>query len=377
MARLTDIQLQQLLEKYHAGKCSDEELEMLQQWFDATGEEDGASQLPEHMREQVTAEMYEEFSNRLFKNEQPAKVRRIRTAIAIAAAVLILFASALIYRAIQNGEAKHVGRRPTASIDVEPGKNGAVLTLADGSVIVLDSIGNGTIAMQNGVQVISKEGQIAYSANETGTAAMAYNTLTTPKARQFHIVLPDGSKVWLNAASSLKYPVAFNGAERTVELTGEAYFEVAHHAAPFKVKAGATEIIDLGTAFNVYAYVDEPVLNATLLQGAIKIQDKILGPGQQARIRGNAMNLVKLSNPEDVVAWKAGNITFDNIDVATLMRQIARWYNVEVVYRGAVPQERLIGTISRQTNLSTIVKVLNEYGISCHMEGNMLVVAAQ
>jgi ferric-dicitrate binding protein FerR (iron transport regulator) len=373
MALLSDIQLLELLDNYKAGTCSEAEMQLLQRWFDETDEQERAYQLPEQARQDFNSKMYVAFTERIAQHQRKSKVRSMRRVVAIAASVLIAMLGAYgLYYSIQNETVGSVIEKPIT--DIAPGRKGALLILADGSTIVLDSTGNGAIATQNGIQVINADGQLSYQPPENADAATIYNTLTTPKARQYNLVLPDGSKVWLNAASSITYPIAFNGADRVVEVTGEAYFEVAHQAKPFKVKVGATEIIDLGTAFNVYAYNDEPTLVATLLQGAIKIQDKVLTPGQQASIKGQAMNILKLSNAEDVIAWKSGNISFDNIDVATLMRQLSRWYDVDIIYNGRVPQERLIGTISRQTNLSTIVKVFNSYDIPCKIEGNKLIV---
>lgn len=376
MPPLTDIQLLDLLDKYHTGNCSASELELLQQWFDTVSEEEAAWQLPEASQQEFTAEMFEEFRNRMLQHSRQGKIRRLQKAMAVAASVLtVLVSTYLFYSHIQKKEVMSV--QANAATNGEPGQNGALLTLADGSTIALDSAGSGTIATQNGVTVINADGQLQYKAMESGNVTIAYNTLVTPKARQYNLVLPDGTRVWLNAASSIKYPVAFNGVDRNVEITGEAYFEVSHNAKPFKVKAGSTEIIDLGTAFNVYAYNDEPALKATLLQGAIKIQDKILKPGEQAQVNGSTMRVTKLSDAGDVIAWKNGEINFEHVDVATLLRQVSRWYDVEIVYKEALPQTRLLGTISRQTNLSTIVKVLNEYGISCKIEGNKLIVAAK
>jgi ferric-dicitrate binding protein FerR (iron transport regulator) len=192
------------------------------------------------------------------------------------------------------------------------------------------------------------------------------------------LVLPDGTKVWLNAASSITYPVAF-GNERKVKITGEVYFDVVHDATKsFKVVAGKTEITDIGTEFNVYAYYDEEIMKTTLLEGAVKVNGKLLDPGQQAQVDKNAqIKVINLTNAEDVIAWKRGLINFNATDIPALLRQIGRWYNIEVKIQGKLPDIYLTGTIPRNTKLSSVVKILELNNLKCSIQENKLLISAK
>jgi len=269
--------------------------------------------------------------------------------------------------------------------DIAPGGNKATLTLSDGKKIILTDAKYGTIASQ-GHTLIRKanDGQILYNTANAGKAnggaTMLYNTLTTNRGEQYKVVLPDGSKAWLNAASSLRYPVAFNGKERVVELTGEAYFEVVHNSAqPFRVRSRGQVVEDLGTHFDVNAYDDEPAMITTLLQGKVNVTDdgysRVLYPGQQAVAAANAkLKVFADVDAEEVTAWKDGRFVFDNANIQTIMRQIARWYNVEIVYEGDVADRFFTGDISRNTNLSELLKALELSNIHFKLEGRKLIV---
>lgn len=254
-----------------------------------------------------------------------------------------------------------------------PGGNKAVLTLANGEKIVLTDAKNGELAQQSGIR-ISKlmDGTIVYEiAGQAKTrGAEAWNTIETPRGGQYQIILPDGSHVWLNAASSLRYPAKFTGKTREVELSGEAYFEVAHNARqPFIVGSIAADrktrqrIVVLGTHFNVNAYTDEPVIKSTLLQGAITVSSTgngkiILKPGQQSAINAKG-TLLSNVDVDDVVAWKNGYFLFNDENLASVMRKISRWYNVDVEFKNAELQAELFsGTVSRYKNISQVLRVI-------------------
>jgi ferric-dicitrate binding protein FerR (iron transport regulator) len=263
-----------------------------------------------------------------------------------------------------------------------PTSSNAVLTLANGQVVVLDSAGNGTIVKQGSVDIVKlADGQIAYKGIGQNTG---YNTLSNPRgSKVVSIVLSDGSKVWLNAASNIRYPVAFSGKERKVEISGEAYFEVAHNAAkPFIVQKGETEVRVLGTHFNVEAYDDESSLDVTLLEGSVSVatqksisRPKVIRPGEQAQVRqdGN-IKLASSVNLNEVMAWRDNMFSFNGADIETIMRQVSRWYNVEVVFKKPVT-EKFYAEVSKNTNISTLLKMLEATkAVHFKMEGDVIVV---
>ncbi|SHN32047.1 FecR family protein [Chitinophaga sp. CF418] len=263
--------------------------------------------------------------------------------------------------------------RPIANVeqqqhqaDIPPGADRATLTLADGTEIPLDSATQNTLAKQ-GNTIISKpgNGRLAYQSGSVLSQEIPqYNILRTPRGGQFQVQLPDGSKVWLNASSSLRYPVAFTGNARTVELNGEAYFEIAANATqPFIVKAAHTNIQVLGTQFNVMAYEDEASIKTTLLTGAVKVNDKRLYPGQGASIdrQSGALSMQEHVNTEAVIAWKNGLIQLEGEDIHAVMRLITRWYDVSVTYNAPV-NAHFRGIIPRNVPLSQVLKMLEMTG---------------
>jgi len=254
--------------------------------------------------------------------------------------------------------------KPTKQLvnDIAPGHNGAILTLATGEQILLDSTGDGSLAQQGNVSVVKKNGELVYKDAGQNSGAV-YNTMTTPKGRQFNLVLADGSRVWLNAASSITFPTAFSGKERKVSVTGEAYFEVAHDATmPFIVESGENAVKVLGTHFNINAYNDENAVKVTLLEGSVDVRSgmstRVIKPGQQAQI--NKDEQIKLNNNVDVehvVAWKNGRISFQGADIGTVMRQMSRWYDVDIEYNEKM-NDLFYADISRSTMLSDVLKAL-------------------
>jgi transmembrane sensor len=263
-----------------------------------------------------------------------------------------------------------------------PASSHAVITLANGHHIILDSIQNGRITTQGRVQLVKLDDEhIVYK----GTSdVLTYNTLTNPRgSRVVHIILADGTKVWLNSESSLRYPTAFTGNERVVEITGETYFEVARNEAmPFKVKKDAMEVTVFGTHFNINSYEEEGKMAVTLLEGSVDVASAInkktihLKPGQQAQLSNTGnLSLSKEVNTDDVIAWKNGKFQFgEKCDIGAIMRRLARWYDVEVEYRGTVSQH-FGGSISSDANLSQVLKVLETTGdVSFKVEGRKITV---
>ncbi len=270
--------------------------------------------------------------------------------------------------------------------DVAPGSNGAILTLANGQRIILDSTGNGTLALQGRTKVINQDGQVIYNKGGSTGSELMYNTMTTPNGRQYQLVLADGSKVWLNAASSIHYPTAFTGKERRVEITGEVYFEIASTyksdgktKLPFVVTVNGMNVEVLGTHFNIKAYNDETSTQTTLLEGKVKVvtggMENMLKPGQQAVLsRMGTMKVMDDVDVDAVMAWKNGFFSFDQTDFSAVMRQLARWYDVEIVYAGEVPNRKFGGGISRNTNLSEVLQILEESKIYFRIEGKKIIV---
>jgi transmembrane sensor len=308
------------------------------------------------------------------------RVHFLKTAwVRYAAAIIIIFGiSAYLWSTRQKEQPILTENKPTpVKNDVLPGTSRALLTLADGRTIVLDSAANGQLAREEGASIVkNSDGQIVYKAVGKA-AAVAHNTMSTPRGGQYQLTLPDGTEVWLNAASSITYPTAFMENTRTVKIVGEAYFEVAGNPSkPFIVAVdGKPSVEVLGTHFNVNAYTDEPVVATTLLEGSVRTGNRILRPGQQARI--NASNTITIDEHVDVnkaMAWKNGVFNFEGADLKTVMRQLSRWYDLDVEYASGVPPVEFGGKLKRDLNLSQILKVLENSAVNFDLEGRRLIV---
>ncbi|NHA03542.1 FecR family protein [Mucilaginibacter sp. HC2] len=273
--------------------------------------------------------------------------------------------------------------------DLLPGSNKAILTLADGSKIVLDDTKRGKIASQQNIVITKDEsGELVYQVAEATQhedqplfEKVVMNMLATPRGGQYEIVLPDGTKVWLNSASSLKYPTAFAGNERRVELTGEAYFEVSKDPnKPFYVKTTTQTVTVLGTHFNINSYADEATTKTTLLEGSVKVISNTSGasvklkPGEQAVNTINTIDVKENADIDEAVAWKNGKFLFRNTDLHTIMRQLSRWYDVDVEYQGNVVQKHYRGRISRNVPVSEIFQILKTSGINFTIDGRKIIV---
>lgn len=249
---------------------------------------------------------------------------------------------------------------------IQPGSNKAMLVLADGSTLPLDSAHLGEIAQQGDARIHNNGEGITYQANGKA-AGIVYNAIVTPRGGQYQLGLPDGSRVWLNAASSIRFPTAFAGKERRVEISGEAYFQVAPNAAqPFIVAVKGNEAMEvqvLGTSFNIMAYADEAAITTTLESGAVQLSrggaKAMLQPGQAGTLAGNASFSVGPADMEQALAWKDGKFRFRNTSIQTIMRQIARWYDVEVTYSGDLSDVRLTGVISRRADADDLLHILS------------------
>ncbi|PWV45404.1 FecR family protein [Chitinophaga sp. S165] len=294
---------------------------------------------------------------------------------AVAAAV-VLFVAAGAYYLLHRKPVQHMAAATLK--DISPASNKATLKLADGSTVTLDSAGR-QVLQQGGATVQQSGGQIVYVV-KNNNEPLRYNTLTTPRGGQFKVKLPDGTDVWLNAASSLRYPTVFSGGERRVEVTGEAYFEVASLAEkPFRVSVnGQTEIEVLGTHFNVNAYLNERSLQTTLLEGSVRVKQGnekiILQPGQQARVgqqdnTTQQLTLVKDPDIEKVMAWRHGVFNFDGATLEEVMKQLERWYDIDIVYEKGIPDIRFGGELNKNINLQDLLVILEKTEVHFRLEG--------
>ena len=350
-----------------------------------------SSHSPEQSAPANTPSLSEETSHRIFSRivgsvPLPAErlpIRRIPGWIGWAGAAAIVIAALVNLPFLKHR--KHetaIADGQPAKYDAAPGKTSAVLTLAGGQQIELDSAAGGTISRQGNMMVINMKGTLAYNATSpatttsptaiaptanNNTATTSYNTLTTNPGNQYQLVLPDGSHIWLNAASSVKFPVNFSNRERSVEISGEAYFEIAPDSKrPFLVHYKDMTVQVLGTHFNINAYTDEQTVATTLLEGSVKVirgsDQTLITPGQQVQMNSKSMKVLSDINMEEVVAWKNDEFYFHRADIRGIMRQLSRWYNIKVDYEGQEIEERFYAKIPRSAPLSEALKALSLTG---------------
>jgi ferric-dicitrate binding protein FerR (iron transport regulator) len=308
---------------------------------------------------------------------------------AAAAAILLMVCAGGYYWLTRQPSKQVAGTKQLPVNDtIVPGSNKAELRLADGSKILLDSTQQGTISKQGDAKVINHNTSVlAYDARWTTSREVVYNTLSTPRGGQYQLLLADGTKVWLNASSSIRFPVAFTGKERQVSITGEAYFEVAKNATmPFIVhfssatgegKEGTVEV--LGTHFNIMAYDDERSINTTLLEGSVRVSKgtnyKILKPGQEGKITQSGDIKTGIADIEATMAWKNGWFQFNSLDIERIMRQVARWYDVEVTYDGNIPTGHFSGIVNRNNNIAQVLKIMQAGGVNFKIAGRKVIVS--
>lgn len=283
----------------------------------------------------------------------------------VAVSLVLFYFSILVYRLhfLNRSDNQQIREHETATItarNIHGVRSGAVLHLSNGKTLSLDSLSNGVVAEQNGVKILKSKNGLVYVGKAKQTL---YNDVTTARGQQWSLTLSDGTKVKLNAGSSIHYPLTFNGSERLVRITGEAYFDVVHNQSrPFIVEAGGTRIEDIGTRFNVNAYRDEPVIKTTLLHGSVKVStgssSQILIPGQQARTDATHLISVSKVNTDNETGWINGEIIFDNEALEEVMKKVSRWYDIDVTYEGKIPKRKFVGSISSQLSLSEFLKLL-------------------
>lgn len=354
-------QFKELLRRYLTNQCSSAEKAFVENWYNQHTVENP---------EQLTAAEYEEDITCIHDHleqsqQQQQKTRTLWPRIAVAATVLFTLGVFIYY--------SFPGKQNSADVniqDVKAGTDKAMLTLADGSKISLSDVKTGEIAVQSGLKISkSNDGQVIYTSAPAESTAKnlkspQFNTIETPRGGKFQILLPDGSKVWLDAASSLKYPVEFAGDERKVELTGQAYFEVAKSKGKsFKVTSGKQELEVLGTHFNINAYDNQASILTTLLEGSVRLTvndnntSTLLKPGQQSSLEAKEFQIRQV-DVEEAIAWKSGFFVFDRDDVPTVLHKLERWYDVDISIEGEFDQIKIGGTISRSKSLSEVLRVL-------------------
>lgn len=302
-----------------------------------------------------------------------------------AAAVIILAVSIVV---LQTNITTRAAKKTEQVADLPPGKSGAILTLTNGDQLVLDSLGNGIIARDGGSETVLHDGKLIYNVRSGNSGEIGYNEMTTPKGRNFRVELPDGTLVWLNAASSIRYPTAFTDDKREVTIKGEAYFEVMKNPnMPFIVHVdNRADIEVLGTHFNINAYSDETVIKTTLLEGAVRLtrnpepgtqnaESVTLKPGEQGLLTAN--NKLQTTNKidlEQVMAWKNGLFNFEGAALSEVMKQLERWYDIEVVYEKGIPDIAFGGEMTKNISLAGLLLVLEKSDIHFKIEGRKLVV---
>lgn len=386
-----------LLSRVKAGSATEAEALELSQMLQRPGLEDSLKAIWDNLPQAtnpISPESRKQILANILASETPvipinrySRSRKLKAALAIAASLLlILFAGNWFFLRNANEKSNQglsVATSKLPSTEIIPGGTRAELILGDGRAVNLDSVQNGTIAIQGNADVKNVNGRIIYvTGNEERTApSTTYNTLRTPKGGFYQLTLSDGTKLWLNAASSLRYPVAFNDKERTVELKGEAYFEVAKDASrPFRVQVNDMAVEVKGTHFNVMAYDNENSVKTTLLEGSVQVSgtgyNALLQPGQQAKLTANnQLEVLDEVNTEQVVAWKNGYFHFDRAGLEVLMRQIERWYDVSVHYEGKIQQRSFGGKISRSSKIQDVLKILELSRVSFRIEGKNIIVS--
>lgn len=338
-----------------------------QQWAEVLAEDKSALQISNEQEILHRILAYHVGSNEISRNKKSIRYKYLA-----AASILLVIATGLFFFSQQRIAPQ---KQFVATHVIVPGKNSATLTLANGKKIILSDVANGELAKEAGVKISkSADGQLIYEMTGTSANPDQLNILSTSNGETYRIRLPDQTEVWLNAASTIKYPVSFtNHSTRKIELTGEAYFEVAKDKRrPFLVESNEQQIEVLGTHFNVNAYSNERETKTTLIEGSVKVQSLspvetgagqvILKPGEQSVLSGHEFHVAK-ADLEEAIAWKMGFFKFRDENIQSIMRKVSRWYNVEVIYKGEIPESGLEGTVSRYQDISQLLDMLQSTGL--------------
>lgn len=393
------LQLEVLIKKYIKNECTAQEVQTLLNAFNIPGNEallkallteqyhnleitGNASPEEEHVFEQI----HHKLISRIKQGDEAPKIRWLNWRTAAAAIIIIAAGAGTIFSLkLPQRFAPANDIVKTTKPDILPGSSKAILTLANGKKMILNSTPNGIIARQGNIVIQKDAGGTLINITDThaqGNNLNAYNIVETPIGGEYSVTLADGTKVWMNATSSLKYPVQFSGNERVVELTGEAYFEVAKDAAkPFKVKSSGQTIEVLGTHFNINAYENEGVMKTTLLEGRVKVLNKesvqFLSPGQQSVMNFGGDGRIKVltgTDTDEVTAWKEGYFQFNQADIHTVLRQLSRWYDIKVNYSPELTSKEFQGAIQRDLKFSQVLRILGKTKLHFTVKGKEVMV---
>jgi len=376
----------ELADKWLKGTITPEEKAWYEQWYRTF--DDSQTQVTTGSAaaaDEIGGRVYKKLDARMHQPEKTGIRKIVVFRRIVAAASILLFLSIggyfLLNKPVKNQVAAI--KPGTFKNDIQPGSNNAILTLANGKQIVLKNAGKGLVASQGNIQIQkTADGELKYETGNAGHAntGISFNTVTTKRANKIDVVLPDGTIAYLDAASSIHFPTAFTGNSREVAITGQVYFEVAHDKTkPFRVIVKGQTVEVLGTHFNINAYDDETEVKTTLLEGSVKIsingQSATLSPGEQAQI-GVIANKINIIHPDldEVMAWKNGLFKFNNTDLQTTMRQLVRWYDVEVVYDGTNKNYHFGGYIPRDSKLSEVLRILQLSGVKFSIVGKKIIV---
>lgn len=372
---MTNQELSEIIERIAANKASADDLRKYDAWCNAMQDVPGA-ELPSNFDEKQQ-HMWERIQHTI---DRPNRTGKIWFPAAAACIIILVITGTFAWKhyksipALQGNAVQHLA-------DIAPGKHTGTLTLANGKQVLLSDISQGELLNEDGARISkTTDSTLVYQADigSNGAPSLSYNILSTANAQQYQLTLPDGTKVWVNAATSLKFPVSFKGmANREVILDGEAYFEVAERVQqPFIVKTRGQEVRVLGTHFNINSYTDEPFVKTTLLQGAVKINEQvILKPGEQASSNNDGELSVSKVNATATIAWKDGYFDFTDEDIYQIMRVLSRWYDVSVIYEGTIPGDKMSGRIRKYENASKVLDMVERTGLlRFKIEGKKIIV---
>lgn len=375
-------QAKELLLKYQSGRCTAEEQAIVEDWI-TFGKVTDFNPTDQDLERNLN-----DLDRRLGITQNIKRPRINYNIVAAAAAILLFLGTAFYFYSPKTSITKDNTKLLAEIQDINPGSNKATLTLADHETFDLEKTPGQTLVQENNLNISNtQQGQLIYQVSESNLSyeikpenPLALHIVTTPRGGQYRITLSDGTKVWLNSYSSLKFPAQFSSNERNVELKGEAYFEVAKNAAkPFKVKVNSTVVKVLGTHFNIMAYNDEPLLKTTLLEGSVQLNNgttaNVLKPGQQGIVNKSGFVKVVNADTEQSIAWKNGYFFFNKTKLTDIMKQLSRWYNIDIIYKGKMPvEEEFVGKIRRDFKLSKTLEMLEFSNVNFKTTGNQLIV---